>query len=104
MATLEDLYRLKAYRAEAIYMRLTAAVAQNASYVLIEDGATANHANRVAWAKLAVLDPDAMAHKMAWLVTLNPAGQKSDDAVTDNDLNSIIGAILGTPAYVAVLT
>ncbi len=93
MATLRELYNLaydQQYEArEQLIARITAALANAAKGVLSEDPATANHANRLAWAKSVLLsgDPRAMAEKLKWFfVSDGPianamiAGQSIEDA------------------------
>lgn len=62
MATYTELYSLASN--STLRNRLTAACLVAAHGVMLEDAATANHANRLEWARSAFASPDAMGEKM----------------------------------------
>lgn len=55
--------------------KVAVAVGVAADTIRVEDAGTANHANRVIWAKGAFSDPMAEAEKMLWAVVSANSGQ-----------------------------
>lgn len=84
MATYAQLYDIGVNN--ALLDSVTAAVALQADAIRLESAQTANHANRLVWAKQALSEPRAMAAKMMWSVlaqkaSLTPAQiRQLDDA------------------------
>ena len=74
--------------------RMTAAVALQAEAIRNEAGATANHANRLIWAKGAYIDPRGTAQRMMWAVLAqNATATKAQIlAATDAALLSAVAA------------
>ena len=66
--------------------QMTVAVAIQADVIRQEAGATANHANRVIWAKQAFSDPKSMAIKMIWAVLAQ------NQAATDTQIRTATDA------------
>ncbi len=64
MATYVELYSLR--NDSELRNRVTAAVIIAAETVMGEDGGTANHANRLTWAKNALISPRAETKRMFW--------------------------------------
>lgn len=94
MATLIELYNLR--NDSALRARITSAVAIAAEAIRIEDVATANHANRLIWAKDAWTDPEAMATRMLWAIlsanesaTVAQITGASEAAVKSNVANAV---------------
>ena len=84
MATYTELFGLR--NDSELRNKVVAAVAVQADVIRNEPGATANHANRVLWAKDAFTKPEAEAGKMVWaLLAANKAAtvasRASDAAV-----------------------
>lgn len=66
MATYEELFGL--HNNSALKNRVVAAVVIAAETVMNEDGGTANHANRLIWAKAVFANPNTEAGRMFWSV------------------------------------
>lgn len=64
MATYTELYEIA--NNNTLLDKITAAVAIQAEAVRVESDQTANHANRLIWARQAFSDPRAMAGSMTW--------------------------------------
>ena len=62
MATYEELYTLRTD--SALKNRVTTACILAAEAVMLEDGGTANHANRLLWAKAVFANPKGEADRM----------------------------------------
>lgn len=62
MASYLELYNLSLN--QTMIQRMTVAVAIEAEEIRNEDPSTPNHANRVAWAKRALSNPDGMARQL----------------------------------------
>ncbi len=77
MATYAELFDLKSN--SALLNRITTAAAIAADAIRLEDGGTANHANRLIWAKQAFVDPESTAKQMIWgLLAINKAATASN--------------------------
>lgn len=66
MATYLELYDLRVN--SPLLNRITSAVAVQAEVIRNENNATANHANRLIWAKQAFQDPESKAKQMVWAI------------------------------------
>ena len=80
---------------EELLNRIEAAIAGQASYILIEDAQTANHAARLVWAKHCLVGASTrtMAQGMAWAVVANPtiaAALAAGTAVPDGDIEYVV--------------
>jgi hypothetical protein len=80
---------------EELINRIEGCVAYVAQYILIEDVATASHAERLAWAKQVLLNNSSrsMAQSMAWAVIANAtiaARLAAGTAVPDSDIEYVI--------------
>lgn len=76
--------------------RIVIAVMSAASAILNEDSGTTNHAERVAWANIALGDPHSMALAFSPFVIMNATVQAWDssvaDAVRDSDVQYIVNS------------
>jgi hypothetical protein len=80
MATLLEIYKLQ-FQSPEFTSRVNVSVAQTAKYILIEDPATPNHAERIKWADYAMINlARAVAQVMTFVVT--------DAAIVDNGVDS----------------
>ncbi len=95
MATLAALYDLR-YGTNTLKNRLTAACAKSAQYVLIEDPATANHAQRVKWAWATLGDAPGMAEKLMWGLVANTTVAAAGEAATDSDIEYVVASLIDT--------
>lgn len=93
MATLLEIYNL-AQSQSTLRSRVSAAVADCALDVLNEDPGTTNHADRVVWAKQALIDPTTEANRMFWGVLGNATIQASGEASTDNDILYVVAGLI----------
>ncbi len=94
MATLNDNWNW-AHDA-TLKARVAAACAVAAVFVLNEDPATANHANRLKLAWEIFNNPDAMATRMVWGVVGSTQVQTAGLSVTDANLQTAVNALLVT--------
>lgn len=85
MATYTELYDIA--NNATLLDKFTAAVAVQAEAVRNENVNTANHANRMLWAKQAFSDPRAMAVKMTWPILAQNAGQTKANILAATDAN-----------------
>lgn len=95
MATLVELYNLR-YQTQGLKNRLTAACAKSAQYVLIEDPATVNHAQRLVWAHKTLADAPAMAEALMWGLLSNATVANAGEAATDNDIEYVVASLIDT--------
>lgn len=102
--TLTELYHLR-YDKEGLQHRVAAAILQSAWDITVEDSATANHANRVAWAHTAIEgDLTQIAYEaMGWVCRSNNI-QNNGNAASDNAVkNAVVEAIPNlVPALIPV--
>jgi hypothetical protein len=75
-----------------IVPRCTAVVANYALYILGEDAGTANHANRLAWAREAIRDPDRQGEFLSWYVLNAPEYLAGGSDITDATLTGVVEA------------
>lgn len=64
--------------------------------VLNEDPGTANHVNRVIWAKDALVNAEAVAGRMFWGVLGNATIAAAGEAATDNDIQFVVNGLINT--------
>lgn len=92
MATYEQIYAIR--HSANLPNRCEVAVAKAAYDIMNEDVGTVNHANRIIWAKAALVDPRAKAEEMIWQVlansTIAAAGEASTDANVQDAVNGLI--------------
>ena len=94
MATYEELHELA--NDSTLLGRISVAVAVAAVAISTEDGATANHANRLLWAKEALISPKATARSIYPAILADNAAASvaqitgADDTTLLNGVNDII--------------
>lgn len=100
MADLQTIYNnLFSGESAGLKARLLAAVLQSAAYILAEDPATANHANRYAWAKSVLVNETVLiaARDKLWLGFIqNATIQALGSAAEDNDINYTVATLMDT--------
>lgn len=99
MATYTQIYNFRkeaTATSQGIKARVTVAVATAAMAVLVESGATANHANRLVWAKASLKDAESEAERMFWGVVGDATFQAGPGSITDAQLQSIINGLVDT--------
>ena len=64
MATYDEL--LAASKHDALRQRILVACVVKANEIILEAGATANHAARLAWAKTAIASPESVRDQVLW--------------------------------------
>ena len=94
MATLAEIFALRG--CSALRNRTAAACWKAAGDILNEAPETANHANRVTWAKAAMADngEGAVVMQMFRSVCSNATIQGVGDAATDNDIQYVVNAVV----------
>lgn len=94
MATYSELFDL---RSDAnLRNRITTAVAIQADVIRLENVNTANHANRLIWAKEAFVNPEAVANKMMWGILAANKNITPDQTkgVTDASLQTAVANLV----------
>lgn len=94
MATYQELYDLRTNA--TLKNKITSACAVAAEAIRTESGGTANHANRLIWAKQAITDPEGMANKIIWsLLAQNVAATSAQiQAATDASILTAVQAVI----------
>lgn len=92
MATLEEINIIK--NDATLRSRIESAMDKSAVEILNEDGATANHAERVLWAKDVLYSDVDMVDKMMGLFTQNATLQADGNDSTDNDIQFIVNSYI----------
>lgn len=72
--------------------RAAVAVAKAAQDILNEVPETANHANRVIWAKEALLDCLGKAEQMLWPLVSNATISAAGESCTDSDIQFVVNS------------
>ncbi len=94
MASYTDLFEIVANN--TLMQKVTAAVAVQVDVVRAEDGGTANHANRLLWAREAFGNPQAMAQRMIWAaVATNRSATKAQiEGASDAAILAAVAAVV----------
>ena len=96
MATYQEVFALR-YNNEVLRRQTAVAVAKAAFDVLNEDPLTANHANRVNWAKFALKSTADMVERMMWGVVSNSTIQAQSGG-TDSDIQFVVNSLIPSVA------
>lgn len=95
--TLSQLYQFAVSNPTAKPL-VAAAIAVTSQQIVLEDPATTNHAQRLAWAQKALLDPVSMATIMVWGILADPnviaAMPSPSDAVIQTAVNAAVNNFL----------
>ena len=76
--------------------RCTAVVANYALYILGEAGNTANHVNRIGWAREAIRSPGSVGESVSWYVLNQPDFINNGSSITDAALQGAVEAAVNT--------
>lgn len=95
MATLLQIYNLR-YEGTELKAKAAAAIAKAAYDVLNEDAQTAQHAERVAWAKESLTNTQQMADRMMWGMLQNASIQTNGNASSDNDIQFVVNSLINS--------
>lgn len=87
-----DTYNLKS-NAE-FKARVSAAIATASNNIINEDVGTANHTERLAWAKESIKNAESAAEQMLWLVVQNPTIQTNGLSSSDNDIQFVVNSYI----------
>lgn len=90
--TSAEIYDL--YTAGKITRRVIVFVAAAVFTILTEDPATANHAQRVAWAKAVAGNIEGEANRFVWCVLGSPTVLQLGDTVDDSSLAYIVNQLI----------
>jgi len=90
-----DVWNLR-QTAHILKARCAAATAKAALDVLNEDPGTTNHANRLVWAKEALVNADTVAERMFWGILQNATIAAAGDEATDNDVQFVVNSLIDT--------
>jgi len=105
MATLQEVFDLKS--SSSLRNRVAVALAAAAEDVRTEEAATANHAERFAWAVNLLASangPEAEAQRAMWVFLQNATIQTSGEASTDNDIQFVVNGLVNFLAGVDTAT
>lgn len=94
-ATLQQIYNV-VFGSPELRQRFIAARLKAAWHVLNEDPATANHANRIAWARGVVADPAVNSDHEYRLFLSNATLQAAGSAAPDGDIEYVVAVFLDT--------
>lgn len=102
MATYSEILDLVSNnQGEAFRRRVTVATVVAADTIRLEAAGTANHANRMVWAKLAVTNPEREAQRLIWAVLAQNRTYSAaviaaaDDATVQSAVNAAVDMIAG---------
>lgn len=103
MATLIELYNLRyGVGGAELKNRIEMQLGKTAQYILIENPATANHAERLNWAKLTLRDPQTMVEKMHSAILTDATISANGAASTDLQIESAVAAQIDVFALAGV--
>lgn len=85
-----DTYNLKS--SAEFKARVAAAIAVASNNIINEDVATANHAERLAWAKNAIKNAESVSEQMLWLVVQNATIATNGLSSSDNDIQFTVNS------------
>lgn len=90
-----DVYKLR-YQNNSLTHRTIVAVNVSAQKILVEPVNTPNHAQRLVWAKSALLDARQAADRMMWGLVSDPTVQSAGESITDAQLQVIVDSLVNT--------
>lgn len=76
--------------------RCTAIVANYALYILGEDGNTANHTNRLGWAREAIRAPASVGDSVSYHVLNQPDYISDGSSISDTTLQGVVETAINT--------
>ena len=92
MATLMEVYQL--YYESNLKNRVEVAIAKAAVDIYKEDPTTANHAERLAWAKIAIQNTKVETERFIWGILADSTIQTVGNSATDAQIISAVNAIV----------
>lgn len=92
MANLMDIYQL--YHESSLKSRVEVAIAKAAVNIYKEAPATANHTERLAWAKTAIQNTKAETERFIWGILADSTIQTAGNSATDAQVISAVNAIV----------
>jgi len=90
MTVYNDIYNLKSNA--DVRNRMAVAIAKISLDIMAESAGTANHANRVIWAKTAILGPEGMTDRLFWACMLDATLRTKGDTATDAEIQTAVDA------------
>jgi hypothetical protein len=84
-----DIYNTR-YENSTLLKKTAAAVSKAAQDILNEDPETSNHANRLVWAKVAIVNTIEKTYSMMWYIASNATIAADPENATDNDIQYVV--------------
>lgn len=91
-----DIYTAATDETHVLRKQVAVALHKAAVDVMNEDDQTADHSQRVAWARRALADPVGWAEKAIWKVLENATIQAAPAEATDNDVQFVVNSAIGS--------
>lgn len=91
-----DIYAAATDDTHVLRKQVAVALHKAAVDILNESDATANHAQRMAWARRVFSDPVAWSEKAIWKVLENATIQSAPAAATDNDVQFVVNSAIAS--------
>jgi hypothetical protein len=88
-----DSYRLR-YEQSWLSQRVEVSIVRSANYIKIEDPATPDHTNRLAWANWTLRNSSVAVVGFMWSMALDPEVLSQGQDITDAQIDSITAAEL----------
>jgi hypothetical protein len=93
MTTYLDRYNLQ-YTDTLLRQRCQISIESSAHYIIGEDPATPNHANRVVWANKTYSDPEAMIRTMMGAIVQDQIIYENGNNVTDAQIDQVVAPLI----------
>ena len=91
-----DIYNAATVADHVLRKQVAVALAKAAVDIQNEDPATANHSQRLSWARKAADDPVAWAEKAIWIVLENATIQAAPTTTTDSDVQFVVNSAVSS--------
>jgi hypothetical protein len=88
-----DRYALQ-YVDTLLRQRTQISIESSAHYIIGEDAATPNHANRTAWANAVFGDPEAMTKTMMGAIVQDPVIYENGNEATDAQIDQVVAPLI----------
>lgn len=93
MTVYDDMYALR-FESSNIKNRTIVGVAKAAMDIFAEDAGTANHAARLAWAQIAIVNTESEAGRFMWGVLSDSTVRGAGELATDAQIQSALDAVV----------
>jgi len=87
-----DIYDAAVVADSTLRKKITVAVQKAATDIVNEDPQTAQHSQRLAWARAVLRDPVVWSGKVVWVILQNPTIAAAPASATDNDVQFVVNS------------